>query len=108
MVSRFAEDDISSNVRLLRSRLRKVARHARLSDSESDPDATAKAPDAAALPHRNLACMRGNSARAESRSAREGESGGLTPPPWVPRSRAETSAAQLHSSLGSVGMYSVN
>ena len=71
MVSRFAEDDISSNVRLLRSRLRKVARHARLSDPESDPDATAKAPDAAALPHRNLACMRGNSARAESRSARE-------------------------------------
>ena len=55
----------------------------------SDPDATAKGANSAALPHRNLACMRGKSARAESRSAREGESGGLTPPPWVPRSRAE-------------------
>ena len=40
----------------------------------------------------NFACMRGNSARAEPRSAREGETGGLTPPLLGPRSRAETSA----------------
>ena len=49
---------------------------------------------AAAFPHGNLACMRGKSARAEpdlpERASRD--SGGLTPPPWVPRSRAETSA----------------
>ena len=37
----------------------------------------------------------GRSARAEPPicpRGREGKSGGLTPPPWVPRSRAETSA----------------
>ena len=34
----------------------------------------------------------GVSGRAETRSAREGRSGRLTPPPRVPRSRAETSA----------------
>ena len=61
-----------------------VARHA----WRSDPDATAKGANAAALPHRSLACMRGRSAGVEPRSAREGKSGGLTPPPWVPRSRA--------------------
>ena len=57
--------------------------------------------NAATFPHiRNLACVRGNSARefgprrfpALPGPAREGEPGGLTPPPWVPRSRAETGA----------------
>ena len=39
-------------------------------------------------------------ARAEPRSAREGKSGGLTPPPLVPRSRAETSATAPPSDVG--------
>ena len=61
-----------------------VARHA----WRYDPDATAKGANSAALPHRNLACMRGKSARAVSRSIREGEPRGLTPPLGTPKERA--------------------
>ena len=73
-----------------------VARHA----WRSDPDATAKGANAAALPHRSLACMRGRSAGVEPRSAREGKSGGLTPPPWVPRRRALRRARPPPSDVG--------
>ena len=62
--------------------------------------ATAKGANAAALPHRSLACMRGRSAGVEPRSAREGKSGGLTPPPWVPRSRALRRARPPPSDVG--------
>ena len=100
VASAFAEDDISTKVRLgvrlLRSHLRIVARHARL----SDPEATTKAPDAAALPHRNLACMRGKSARADSRSAREGEPGGLTPPLGSPAAALRRATGRPPSDVG--------
>ena len=68
-----------------------VTLHAR----RSDPEATAKWRQRRA--RRNLACMPESPTRAEPRTTYRttrdrGRSGGLTPPPQAPRSRAETSA----------------
>ena len=70
-----------------------VARHA----GRSDPERPLRAPTPRRFPSETSHACGGRSARAETpirhRSAREGNSGGLTPPPWVPRRRAvETSA----------------
>ena len=114
---RLRADDIATNRRLLCPRLRtagprlprqgqalsapalpgslphSVARHA----WRSDPERPLRAPTPRRFPSETSHACGGRSARAETpirhRSAREGNSGGLTPPPWVPRRRAvETSA----------------